>query len=234
MAINSEGIVSKQAVPVWTSEDDGAHLPPMVVPDGKGPWALRYLWVRHRTNNDDFVKNYFNGGNNSAGTGLNLRKQTSDLSEWKSHNEIFETSKNNGNLVWRVKVFNPHANSIDYVEVWRSPKVLAEIWGKRDQAIDSGVRSSEDVQGLKQGIYGAGFELRWFKDFQTGWPLVTKRTAMSWYKYFVDRFKNKDNCIINTPWNKDLNPLLPAGVTAEQYQQYLARKEFVDSLSSPD
>lgn len=223
MAINSEGIVSKQAVPVWTPEDDDTHLPPMVVPDGQGPWALRYLWVRHRTNNDDFVKNYFNGGNNSAGTGLNLRKQTSELSSWKSHNAIFENAKNTGDLVWRVKVFNPHATSIDYVEVWRSPRVLAEIWGGRsDSGENTGVRPAEDVQGLKQGIYEAGFELRWFRDAETGWPLVTKRTAMAWYKYFVDKFNARDNCIINTPWNRELNPLLPRGVTLEQYQQYMS------------
>ena len=66
------------------------YMPPLIVPDGQGPWALRYIWVQHKERNDEFVANYFNGGNNATGTGLNLRKRTAYMQDaWNPHNAIF-------------------------------------------------------------------------------------------------------------------------------------------------
>ena len=43
--------------------DSGAISIPLVLPDDNGEYALRYIWMQHRHDNDSFVKNYFTGGN---------------------------------------------------------------------------------------------------------------------------------------------------------------------------
>lgn len=211
MSINT-GTFEATADPTWKSPD-GMKLPPLIVPDGKGPWAVRYIWVKHKEQNDDFVSNYFNKGNNTVGTGLNLRKQTEYMqTAWNPHNQIFETSRDNGNLIWRVKVHNPLANSIDYVEVWRSQEILQSLFNPikpegQVQVNDTTVRTAEDQRTLRMGLYEAGFEVRGMRGRVSRWPAVSKMTAMGWYRHFVQKFYAKDNCIINTPFNKDLNPL---------------------------
>lgn len=211
MSLNT-GTFEATADPTWM-RPDGMKLPPLVVPDGKGPWAVRYIWVKHREQNDEFVGNYFNKGNNSTGTGLNLRKQTEYMqTAWNPHNQIFETSRDNGNLIWRVKVHNPLANSIDYVEVWRSQEILQSLFNpiqpdSQVQVNDTTVRTAEDQRTLRMGLYDAGFEVRGMRGKIARWPMVSKMVAMGWYRHFVQKFYAKDNCIINTPYNKDLNPL---------------------------
>jgi hypothetical protein len=210
MSLNN-GNFSAIADPQWTLPD-GEHMQPLVIPDRQGPWALRYIWVKHRERNDDFVANYFNGGNNTTGTGLNLRKQTAYMqTAWNPHNQIFETSRDNGNLVWRVKVHNPMANSIDYVEVWRSPEIIKSLFryiapGEQVAVTDGVVRTAEDQKQLRTGLYEAGFEVRRWRDVETNWPTVSPSVAMMWYRHFVKKHMAKDNCIINTKYNIELNP----------------------------
>lgn len=210
MSLNN-GTFKAVADPQWTLPD-GEALPPLVVPDGQGPWALRYIWVKHRDRNDEFVANYFNGGNNTTGTGLNLRKQTAYMqTAWNPHNQIFETSRDNGNLIWRVKVHNPFANTIDYVEIWRSPEIISSLFhyikeGEQVKVTDGVVRTAEDQKQLRTGLYDAGFEVRRWRDVDTNWPTVSPQVAMMWYRHFVKKHFAKDNCIINTKYNIELNP----------------------------
>lgn len=212
MSLNFNGTFSALADPQWTLPD-GEQLSPLVIPDRQGPWAVRYIWVKHRDRNDDFVSNYFNKGNNSTGTGLNLRKQTTHMqTAWNPHNQIFETSRDNGNLIWRVKVHNPIANSIDYVEVWRSPEIISSMFryikeGEAVKVTDGVVRTSGDQKTLRNGLYDAGFEVRRWRDSETNWPTVTPQVAMMWYRHFVKKHLAQDNCIINTKYNAELNPI---------------------------
>jgi hypothetical protein len=212
MSLNFNGTYLAHADPQWT-QSDGEQLPPLVIPDGQGPWAVRYIWVKHREHNNEFVANYFNKGNNATGTGLNLRKQTTHMqTAWNPHNQIFETSRDNGNLVWRVKVHNPHANSIDYVEVWRSPEIIKSLFhyikpGEAVKVTDGVVRTAEDQKTLRNGLYEAGFEVRRWRDTGTNWPTVTPQIAMTWYRHFVKKHFAQENCIINTKYNEELNPV---------------------------
>lgn len=192
-------------VPAFYSWDtiDHIQLTPLVIPDYIGPWGIRYIWIKHKERNIEFVNNYFIEGSN---IGLNVRKQTTHLQNlWGSHNKIFEDSKLNGNLVWRVKVFNVFAQSIDYVEVWKSPEILTNTWGLNGS--DNGIRSKEESISLSNGLFNSGFEIRSWRDSPNNWATVSKNTAIHWYLHFVKKWKARDNCIINTPWNKDLNPL---------------------------
>jgi hypothetical protein len=131
---------------------------------------------------------------------------------WNPHNQIFETSRDNGNLIWRVKVHNPVANSIDYVEVWRSPEIISSMFryikeGETVKVTDGVERTAEDQKTLRNGLYDAGFEVRRWRDAETNWPTVSPQVAMMWYRHFVKKHLNQDNCIINTKYNADLNPV---------------------------
>jgi hypothetical protein len=216
--LNLKGQFMADARP-QTSAPDGVKLPPLVIPDGKGPWALRYIWVQHRDRNEEFIENYFNKGNNSTGTGLNLRKQTAHMQDaWNPHNKIFEESRDNGNLIWRVKAYNALANSIDYIEVWRSRDIIRETFGARkpkvevSQTNDDSIkaaselaRNPEEIVKLRQGLAEAGFAPRVW----SVWPQVHPLRAMRWYQHFLKRWENQDRCVINTRYNKELNPWEP-------------------------
>lgn len=215
MSLNTDGLFLAPANP-QLSKYDGVKLPPLVIPDGTGPWALRYIWVKHKTENDNFVKNYFNKGNNATGAGLNLRKQTSHMKEtaWNPHNNIFDTSRDNGNLVWRVKVHNHLADTIDYIEIWRSKQIIKETFGVRkgdnsntdvpvtdSESTSELARSAEEIITLRKGLDEAGFEPRAWSTFPNVHPIV----AMKWYLYFLERRDGNKQCVINTPYNKKLN-----------------------------
>lgn len=209
--LNINGTFTATADPTWTVPDNTC-LPTLVVPNGRGPWAMRYLWVKHRDDNTAFLANYFNKGNNTEGTGLNLRKNTAHISSWAAHNAIFETSRDNGNLVWRVKVFNQFANSIDIIEVWRSPLIIRQLFGDLKASATDRLtcdRTDEEKQELRLGLYNAGFEVRSFRGSSTVYPLVGPVMAIGWYKHFVQRYMSKDKCIINTQYNSELNPYKP-------------------------
>ena len=46
MSLNFNGTFTAPAEPQWMLPD-GEQLPPLVIPDGQGPWAIRYIWVKH-------------------------------------------------------------------------------------------------------------------------------------------------------------------------------------------
>jgi hypothetical protein len=209
----NDGSILANAAPQWKMPD-GEELPPLVVPDGQGPWAVRYIWCKHKENNDEFVENYFAAKEEQpeGEPGLNLRKRTAYMQEaWNPHNAIFETSRDNGNLVWRVKVHNPLANSIDYIEVWRSPEVISSLFhyippGESVKVTDGVERTSEDQIALRTNLYKEGFEVRRWYDNETDWPKVSPQLAMYWYWCFVKRHYAQDKCRVNTKWRINLNP----------------------------
>lgn len=173
----------------------------LIVPDNKGPWAVRYLSVQHRFDNDSFYNNYFSPDLKEAG--MNIRKQTASLTtDWSAHNQIFYDSASNGNLVWRVKVGNKNLRSIDYVEVWRSADILTEYFGEETSIPNWTTDSRKE---FKKQLFESGFQITELGSF----PLISKTQAIEYYRVFVDKWKSKDQCIINTPWNKELNPLEP-------------------------
>lgn len=165
----------------------------LIDPDGAGTWAVRYLWIQHRDDNDTFTKNYFVQGSEQ---GMNIRKQTTHLqSTWKNHNAIFDQSAANGDLIWRVKVFNPVSNSIDYVEVWKDIDTIVKLFDKPVTLDNGDTWIDQEKTDLGLGIWNAGFCVRHLKPYTT----ISKNIAIAEYNKFVARYKNKDNCIINTP-----------------------------------
>ena len=185
-------------------EQDKKIMTPLIEPDNMGPWALRYLWVQHNQDNDKFYNNYFDPELSQAG--MNIRKQTSDLkSEWTAHNQIFFDSAANGNLVWRVKVGNPIDKSIDYIEIWRTHEIVKNYFGyaPNNTSTDNPEWQATDRKEFNRNLYEAGFDIRSWRPYAT----ISKELAIDYYKKFVEQHKNKDRCIINTPWNRELNPL---------------------------
>lgn len=171
----------------------------LITPDNQGPWAVRYLSVTHRFDNDSFYNNYFSPSLKEAG--MNIRKQTADLkTDWSAHNQIFYDSAADGNLVWRVKVGNKETRSIDYVEVWRSVSVLNQYFGSHT---DMPNWTTASRKAFNEQLFESGFII---SDLQV-FPLISKAQAIEYYKMFVSKWKAKDDCIINTPWSKELNPL---------------------------
>lgn len=173
----------------------------LIDPDGQEGWVVRYLWIQHRFDNDAFVKNYFTGGNAS---GINVRKQTTHLQEkWKNHNDAFNQSALNGDLVWRVKSANRSNNSIDYIEIWRNLATVERIFDEDPRLENGQIWNQEDKRDLGRGVWDAGFVVRHFRPYQN----ISKNQAITEYRKFVERSKNKDNCIINTAWQPDINPI---------------------------
>lgn len=179
---------------------DIKELETQIDPDGIDEWAVRYLWIQHRWDNSKFTSEYFTAGHT---TGLNVRKQTTHLGDtWKNHNRVFDESAANGNLVWRVKAYNSASQSIDYIEVWRSLDVLRNIFGGTPKLESGDTWTQEEKERLGYGIWESGFEVRHLRPFVS----ISKDRAIEYYWKFVERWRNKDNCIINTKWNEDLNP----------------------------
>lgn len=178
---------------------DNKQMESLIDPDGKHGWAVRYLWIQHTEDNNAFYNNYFDPSLSQAG--MNVRKRTADLkSDWDAHNQIFFDSAANGDLVWRVKVGNPVSKSIDYVEVWKSVEVLEQHFGDNPTTPGWGsdVRSS-----FHRNLFEAGFDIRSWTPYNT----ISKELAAEYYRKFIEQYKNKDHCIINTQWNRELNPL---------------------------
>lgn len=174
----------------------------LIAPDNIGPWAVRYLSVKHRFDNESFYNNYFSPTLKESG--MNIRKQTADLkTDWSAHNQIFYDSAADGNLVWRVKVGNKETRSIDYVEVWRSVDILNRYFGEQTNMPNWTTTSRTD---FSKQLFEAGFNIIELESF----PLISKAQAVEYYRMFVNKWKVKDDCIINTPWNKELNPLDPS------------------------
>jgi hypothetical protein len=97
---------------------------PLFLPDNQGPWAVRYAWIK----NDDteFLKNYHS---ENTGERHNVRKSSSHLEKfWIPHNCLMINQGHLGNIVWRIKIGNPFNNSIDIIEVWRSRKIIDDLF----------------------------------------------------------------------------------------------------------
>lgn len=209
----NDGSLLVPAEPQWTRYD-GVKMAPLIVPDGAGPWAIRYIWCKHTENNKDFVANYFaaKSDQEKGKAGLNLRKRTAYMQEhWDPHNELINTSRDNGNMIWRVKVHNPIADSIDYVECWRSPEVLSQVFsdlmpGTELKIKDNVVRTATNQQTLRNNLYKEGFEIRRWVDPVTNWPTINPGLAMYFYWNFVQKHWLKANCRVNTMWRVHLNP----------------------------
>jgi hypothetical protein len=188
-----------------SAEQDNEEMSSLVDPDNIGPWAIRYLWIRNLNDNNTFYNNYFDP--TLAQAGMNIRKQSADLKDdWTAHNQIFFDSAKNGNLVWRVKVGNPVNKSIDYIEIWRSQEIVKSYFGDSPTvAINNNITwtNNSRVSFLEQ-LRDKGFDIREWTEF----PTISKIQAMLYYKKFVDQWENKDRCIINTPWSRELNPYL--------------------------
>jgi hypothetical protein len=185
-------------------EQDGIEMTPLIDPDNSGPWAVRYLWVQHTQDNNKFYNNYFDPSFSQAG--MNIRKQTADLkSEWAAHNQIFFDSAADGNLVWRAKVGNPVNRSIDYIEIWRSCDIVKNYFSYSSSNIESKNTAwqATNREEFNRNLFEAGFDIRDWRPYTS----ISKELAIEYYKKFVEQHKNKDRCIINTPWNKELNPL---------------------------
>jgi hypothetical protein len=181
-------------------QQDDQQMTALVTPDNTGPWAVRYLWIQHTRDNNTFYNNYFDPSLSKAG--MNVRKQTANLTtDWSAHNQIFFDSAANGDLVWRVKVGNPVSQSIDYIEVWRSVEILEQYFG--DTPTTSGWQA-ENRSTFHQSLYEAGFDIRSLYPYCS----ISKLQAADYYKKFIQQYKNQEHCIINTQWNRDLNPEL--------------------------
>lgn len=97
---------------------------PLFIPDGVGPWAIRYLWIKK--DDDNFLENYHSTQN---GTKSNLRRSSAHLGKyWIPHNCLLINQGHLGNIVWRIKTGNPFNNSIDVIEVWRSKKIIENVF----------------------------------------------------------------------------------------------------------
>lgn len=181
-------------------EQDHKEMFGLIIPDDQGPFALRYLWIQHRHDNENFVENYFNQGNQ---VGYNVRKQTAHLQQhWSYHNKIFETSAFNGDLVWRAKVSNPYSMSIDYIEVWKNLEIVENYFGGEDAKIGSENWEIDDKHKFAESLYEEGFDIRvWYP-----YCSISKESALYYYRIMVEKSKKADSCIINTRWNKDLHP----------------------------
>jgi len=183
----------------WITNDHATRIL-QIEPDGVGDWGVRYLWINHRTDNDEFMANYFNKGNQ---IGHNIRKQTASLgSVWSNHNQMFDENAANGNLVWRVKAGNEYSKTIDYIEIWRSIKIIDEIFNGTPILENGNIWTENEKNDLDMGIWDAGFEVRHLYPSMT----ISKNLAIEYYWNFVDRWKKGHKCIINTKWNKELNP----------------------------
>lgn len=183
-------------------EQDQKPMMCLIDPDNNGPWAVRYLWIQHLHNNETFFNNYFSGGNQK---GLNVRKNTEHLkNDWKAHNLIFDESAKNGNLVYRIKIGNELSKSIDYIEIWRSKKILLSYFGYDDIKLNDELEwQRTDRKQFAEKLFESGFDIRYWSPY----PEISKIKALQYYKIFVEKFKSKQNCIINTPYSPDINPL---------------------------
>jgi hypothetical protein len=188
----------------YYAEIDNKEFTSLIEPDNNGEWAVRYIWIQHTKDNEAFCKNYFDPS--MAEIGLNVRKSTTHLKKnWDPHNQIFIDSAANGDLVWRIKTYNPISQSIDYIEIWKSLEVLERYFGTapKPKLTDNIEWDPNERLDFNRQLYEAGFDARTWVPYQT----ISKELTLTYWRQFVEKWKNKNKCIINTPWNRELNPL---------------------------
>ncbi len=187
----------------------------IIQPDQEGPWRLRRVLITHTERNEEFVANYFNG-DNSEGTGLNLRRSTENLTQWQEHNQVLIDSAQSGQLVWRVKRTVADPLQVEHIEIWRDSSVIDQYW-----------RGDTSMKDLGQGLSQAGFSIALDLAEDGDWHRVSPIQAMSWYKQLCDQADQAQGCVINTRWIKQLNPVDFTWLEFDQYmQQHYPDHEF--------
>lgn len=102
---------------------------PLFVPDDAGPWAVRYVWIKN--NDENFVENYHI---EVEGKKSNVRRSSIHLEQnWIPHNCLMVNQGHLGNIVWRIKTGNPFNDSIDIIEIWRSRKIIQDLFSFKDR-----------------------------------------------------------------------------------------------------
>ena len=97
---------------------------PLFIPDEKGPWAIRYKWIKK--DDENFLQNYHS---TQAGVKANVRKSSAHLEKyWIPHNCLIINQGHLGNIVWRIKLDNPFNKSVDIIEVWRSKQIIEHVF----------------------------------------------------------------------------------------------------------
>lgn len=161
----------------------------MFEPDGRGPWAVRYHWIRH-TRNQEFLDNYFAA--DGDGLKLNLRTLTGDRQDlWKPHNQNLANAEISGDMIWRVKILNPTTQSIDHMEVWRSREVLDRYF----HADDNPVWPPHLREELHLMLVDRGFRT---KNLPRPYPLISKVQALQLYAEYVRQVRKKQPIRIET------------------------------------
>ena len=206
-------MITVQARPLHSEDNPLENAIPLIQPDMSGEYGIRYLWMRHRFDNEKFTSNYFLNGQQ---LGMNVRKLTAHAQElWKVHNQKFYDSKENGDLIWRAKAYNKETNTIDYVEVWKNTDTIVRLF-EVDRYNDK-----SDMRDLMATIYDARsfYALTplnpGYLDYATApsialdtgfsayawhpYPTISKELSTTYYNHFLDKFNNKDNCTIDTP-----------------------------------
>ena len=174
----------------------------LIDPDNVDEWAVRYIWIQHKHDNESFLNSYFNDGNKKN---INVRGMTTHINEdWKFHNNIFELSAVNGDLIWRVKILNSISNSIDYIEIWKNKQLINQYFNNNQYecTLPNGtVWTSSSKQNLSKEIYNTGFITRSWDPPRS----ISKLQAIDYYSKFVAQNQRKENCIINTKFNQLLH-----------------------------
>ena len=210
---------------------------PLFIPDERGPWAVRYIWIKNHDVN--FLENY----HNRTGAKANVRRSTAHLEQyWIPHNCLLINQGHLGNIVWRIKTSNPFNGSIDIIEVWRSRDHITNLFSfeNRDtveieQATQFNLQvaaASSDIRAGGTGLRnGSGLTIdddqapRYFTKqdsealgrglYETGFdirswdvqPMISKQQAIAIYTELKTRSATNEHININTGWNPGLNPL---------------------------
>ena len=168
----------------------------LIESDNVQEWAIRYVFMQH-IDNEQFLANYFSPNGQSN---MNVRKITQHKKElWNLHNKFIEDSGKNGNLLWRVKIFNRHSESIDYIEVWKNQEIIDNFSSNDvDTIVESNqILTTDQKYMLSRMIYDHGFIARTV-NAKLG---ISKLLAIEKYKYFCDLAETNSTCIINTRLN---------------------------------
>jgi len=172
-----------------SSDPQAKDWPSLFEPDGKGPWAVRYNWIRH-TNNEEFLENYFADG--SSELKLNLRNMTKDLAHlWKPHNDALARGEISGNMVFRIKTLNRANRSIDHMEVWKSPEHIERTFHTDYPEWPDAMKAE-----LGQKVRERGFIIC---PLQRPYPLISRRQALDIYLTYLKKAMAKDFTRIESP-----------------------------------
>ncbi len=172
-----------------SSDPQAEEWPSLFEPDGRGPWAVRYNWIKH-DNNEEFLANYFAAG--SSELKLNLRNSTKHLAHlWKPHNDTIAKGQMSGDLIFRIKTLNHVNRSIDHIEVWKSRDIIENYFH-----IDDSIWADEDKEELETQVRAAGFIIC---PVLRPYPLISKSQALSIYTQYLKKAMNRDFTRIEAP-----------------------------------